>query len=497
MPNVARRTIAVGSLVAVLTSGLAACGSKHSSSGSAPAPTPTASAQQSMGTGDPYADIRTAAQHMPDIAATLAAGIAKADSPTASPAPTPKSAAIAGDPDSAAAGLRAKLSYLLTEHTYLAGLAVATMYHFGPDAEATTKASNALDANANDVATLIGTVAPNDKDTFLQSWRQHDTDFVTYAKAAKAGTAAASAKTAAQRSLAGYARSAGEFFNKISNDHLSSTLVAQSFTVHISSLTAAIDGLAAGSTDAFKLLKTAAGHMDDSAAYLASGIAKSANLPGETASKASVLRSTLTGLLTSHVYLAGVAVFTAYSTSGATDSPAFQAAGDALDTNSQDLATQIGQVAGSANQSKFLQTWRKHIDDFVSYAKADAAKDSSGKSAALADLDAYRSAAGQFFSDITGGAIQASAVADALKDHVQSLAGAIDSLRTAVLDVPVTTPPSFGPVTSSAEPSESASPTPTATKKSTKKTATPTPLAPTPTATASPSATAAEIPEPR
>lgn len=491
MPTLARRTIAAGSLVAVLSSGLSACGGKGSSS--APSPTPTAAVQQSFGTGDPFVDLRTAAAHMPDIAGTLAAGIAKADSPTASPAPTPKSAAISGDPGSSAAGLDAKLDYLLTEHVYLAGLAVATMYHFGPEADQFNKATSALDANASDVDSLIGTVDPTDKDSFLQSWRQHDTDILTYARAAKQGGAAgATSKAAEQRNLSAYAKSAGTFFSKMSNGQLAAGTVTSDFTVHVSSLAAAIDAMAAGSADGFKLLKTAAGHMTTSAAYLSGGIARSANMAGEVTSKAAKLRANLTGLLTAHVYLAGFAIDTAYSTTGATGSPMFLAAKDALDTNSQDLATAIGQVAGVANQAKFLQTWRTHIDDFVKYAQAEASLDSGGKAGALADLDAYRTAAANFFSDITGGAVSAGAVADALKDHIQSLTGAIDSLKTAVLDVPVATPPSFGPVTPdtatptpapSSATSQSPTPSATATAKP-KKTATPTP-------TSTPSATSA------
>ncbi len=199
--------------------------------------------------------------------------------------------------------------------------------------------------------------------------------------------------------------------------------------------------------------------MTEGAAALAAGIAKSANIAGDPASKASTLRSELTGLLTAHVYLAGIAVFTAYSTTGGTTSPAYQEAADALDTNSQDLATQIGTVAGVANQARFLETWRHHIDDFIAYAKADVGNDATGKTTAQNNLQAYTTAAGSFFSDITGGALNPSTVAAALTEHVTSLEGAIDSLKTAVADVPVTTPPSFGP---SASPSPSASGTPTA-----------------------------------
>ncbi|HEX3826502.1 MAG TPA: hypothetical protein VHV82_04435 [Sporichthyaceae bacterium] len=498
MSNRARRAIAVTSLVAVLATGLGGCKHKGSSAAT-PSPTPTA-ALQMLGTGNPFADIRTAAAHMPDTAAALASGIAKANAPTASPVPTPKSAVVSGNPDTAAAGLRAKLTYLLTEHVYLSGIAIATAYHFGADSPQFDAAGSSVANNSSDLADLIGTVPGADKDAFLQAWRQHVTDFVNYAKDAKeGGPAGDAAKKAADNDLLAYAKAEGEFFSKLTHDALSAGAVQQAFTTHISSFATAIDAMAAGHTDEFKLLKTAAGHMTDGAAALAAGIAKSAGIAGDPASKASTLRSELTGLLTAHVYLAGIAVFTAYSTTGATSSPAYQGAADALDTNSQDLAAEIGTVAGPDNQKKFLSTWRSHIDDFIAYAKADATDDAAGKTTASNNLLAYTGAAGSFFSDISGGALNASTVAAALKDHVISLEGAIDSLKTAVADVPATTPPSFGPTTSpsasgtpSASPSASPSPSPTVSATANAKanpSASPTPTAG-PTSTAGPTPTA-------
>jgi hypothetical protein len=135
-------------------------------------------------------------------------------------------------------------------------------------------------------------------------------------------------------------------------------------------------------------------------------------------------------------------VFTAYTNAGGTDSSAFTAAADTVDINSQDLATVLGAAVGKDKQDQFLQVWRAHNDDFVAYAKADAADDTKGKNTALNNLDAYRSAAGKFFADASAGGVGADDVAAALKDHVVTLAGAIDSLKTGVLHVPVVVPTS-------------------------------------------------------
>jgi predicted small lipoprotein YifL len=461
-----RRT-ALGVVALALVTGLAGCGS---SGPKIPIGAPAASTITPVSTGNPYADLRTAAGHMPAEALTLATGVAKG-------------AKVSGDPTSNAADLRARLTALLTEHVYLAGAMVATLYHFGDNTPQVQAAETAVDTNATDLAAIIGTVSPAKQSAFLDAWRAHDVDFLAYANGAKANDD--TAKHNASNDLLDYAKNAGQFFSDLTGGSLSASGVQADFVTHIASLTAAIDAMAASTPDAFSKLKTAADHMADSAQLLASGVARSANVSGDSTSPASKLRADLTGLLTSHVYLTGLAVYTGYSTSGGTDSNAFTNATDTLDTNSQDLATVLGAAAGKDKQDAFLQVWRAHVDDFVAYAKADAADDAKGRNTALSNLDAYRTSAGKFFADLSDGALNADDVAAALKDHVATLAGAIDSLKVGVLNVPVVIPTStptptdlsvFGGATSSSpspseSSSESASPsvsaTPTASAKST------------------------------
>jgi hypothetical protein len=138
-------------------------------------------------------------------------------------------------------------------------------------------------------------------------------------------------------------------------------------------------------------------------------------------------------MLTEHVYLAGVAVFTAYTAPKGLDRKAFKAAAGALDANSVELGKAVGSVAGAKNQAVFLESWRSHINDFVTYAKGDATNNEMLKSQALGNLDGYRIASGKFFAKITHGALPAGAVAKDLIGHIETLAGAIDSLRAALL----------------------------------------------------------------
>jgi hypothetical protein len=437
MRNLPRRVIAAASVVAVLSSGLSAC-SLHTGPKAVASATPSAAPSTSapLGTGNPFVDVRIAAGRLLPVADLLAGGMAKG-------------AKLAGDSTTPAAGLRAKLSYLLTEHVYLAGLTVATSYHFGTDSPEVGVAAASLDTNSTDIADVIGVVAPSDKDSFLQSWRSHINDFGSYATGAKVGgPGGAQIKKDAEASLLAYAKAQGEFFSKITKGGLSAATVAQEFTTHISSLTAAVDAFAAGSANSFKLLKVAADHMAVTAGSLALGIAKSANLTGDPADRAASLRAGLVSLLTGHVYLAGLAVFIAYSMPGATESSAFKAAGDVLDSNSQELATTVGAVAGPEKQAAFLGVWRVGVDDFVSYAKEAAVNNTAGKNAALANLDGNRTATGQSFADLTGGVVTAGELAAALKDHFNGLVGAIDSLKSGVLDVPVAVPTAPAPATS-------------------------------------------------
>ena len=372
-----------------------------------------------VSTGDPFADARTAAGHMPMTAATLAAGLAKATG-------------TVGTTDSAAANLRATLTAGLQEHVYLAGYAVATAYVAGADSSEFAAAAAALDANSVDLSTAIASLAGKENgDAFLTLWRTHIGFFVDYAVAEKSGDAAA--KQSALDSLDGYTQDAGAFFESISAGNLPAEVMAKALEMHIATLTAAIDALAAGDPMAPQLLAKAAAHVGDAASTIATGLDAALDLDGDPNDAASTLRSGLTTLLQEHVYLAGLAVFTAYTADAGTDSEAFAQAAAALDANSVALSEAVASLAGKQNGEDFLSLWRAHIGFFVDYAVADAAKDDAARTKALSDLDAYRPAAGAFFAKVSGGELSADAIAEGLTRHVETLAGAIDSLAGALV----------------------------------------------------------------
>jgi len=356
---------------------------------------------------------------MPETAKSLAGGFASA-------------LMIPGAVDSPAADLRSGLTALLQEHVYLAGIAVATAYRAGPDSPEFAAASATLDANSVDLSKAVGTFStPKQEAAFLKLWRTHIGYFVDYAVAAKGGDE--DGKKKAVKNLMRYTKDAGSFFETISKGKLPAGDIAKALEMHITTLTKAIDDLATGSPDAYTDLHAAAAHVGEGAATIAAGLADSAGLEGDPADKASTLRAQLTGLLQEHVYLASVAVFTAYTTEGGTDSASFKAAAGALDDNSVALSDAVGSLAGDDKGQAFLALWREHIGYFVDYASALAAQDDDAAVAALTSLDAYRGEAGSFFAEISGGALPADAIADGLAMHVQTLAGAIMSLDKALV----------------------------------------------------------------
>ncbi|MGQ0623978.1 MAG: hypothetical protein ACT4PP_04880 [Sporichthyaceae bacterium] len=418
------RPVAAAAAVLLLLGGIAACGSDDDEPGAAPA----ASAEPGVGTplvpmgsGNPFVDAERAAAHMPMTAIALSTGIATAKE-------------LKGRIDGPAAELRSGLTWLLTEHAYLAGIAVATAYEVGERSPAFQLALDTLDTNSIKVSDAIGQIAPDERDGFLDRWRGHVSDVVDYALGAKTpGRPGAKLQAESRANLAAYAKSSGAFFDRISGGELAAKDVEASFNDHLSLLVTAVDSLAAGEARAYSQLREAAAHMPMMARALSTGIATFTEMDSDPGDAASTLRADLTHLLTEHVYAAAVAVFVAYTADDGADSEQFTAAAAMVDSNSRDLAAAIASLAGKEKGDAFYASWSAHVTDFVDYALGAAAGDEDKMAGALANLDAYRTTAGAFFSDLTGGAIPADAVAADLRTHIVSTAAAIDSLKTALL----------------------------------------------------------------
>jgi len=325
----------------------------------------------------------------------------------------------------AAAGLRATLTDLLTQHVYLAGIALKTAVDKGGDLKDPTvvAAVTALDGNSVALSKAIGSVYPDAEKPFLQSWRQHIGFFVNYTLGVATKNTAMATK--AKKDLDGYRTSFGQLINSVVPE-LPADAVAKELIPHVQTLLDTIDSLVAGDGKAFGLLEKAADHMPMTADILAGGIAKNKNLAGNVDSQASTLRSGLTYLLDSHVDLAGIAIAQAVSKGGDLKDPSVVAAVNALDENSVALSKAVGSVYPDA-EKPFLQSWRQHIGFFVNYTLGAATKNTAMATKAKKDLDGYRTSFGQLINSVVP-QLPADAVAQELVPHVQTLLDTIDSL---------------------------------------------------------------------
>lgn len=176
--------------------------------------------------------------------------------------------AFKGAFDSTGAAMRAELSSKLQEHTYLAGLAGATIVAGG----ASEPLTDALEENSLELARAFGTVYGDDvQRQFLALWRQHIDFIVAFSRSAKANDTAGMDK--ARQDLDGYRTAFGEFLAK-ANPNFAAQDIEKALGVHVDSLLAAVGAEATQDPARVAKLKEAAGHMPKTGFYLASGIAR-------------------------------------------------------------------------------------------------------------------------------------------------------------------------------------------------------------------------------
>ncbi len=103
----------------------------------------------------------------------------------------------------------------------------------------------------------------------------------------------------------------------------------------------------------------------------------------------------------------------------------FEAAGEALESNTVALGDAIGSVFGDEAETTFLELWRAHIGFFVDYTVGTATKDDAKKTKAGEDLAGYSRDFGAFLAGATD--LPADVLEAELNDHVTHLAGSVDA----------------------------------------------------------------------
>jgi hypothetical protein len=210
-----------------------------------------------------------------------ACGSSSTTSSTSSTSPSSSSSTTATTGAAAtttpAAELRAGLTDLLTQHVYLAGIALKTAVDKGGNLKdpSVVAAVTTLDANSVALSKAVGSAYPAAEAPFLQSWRQHIGFFVNYTlgKATKNAAMAAKAKS----DLNGYRTSFGQLIHSVVPE-LPADAVAQELVPHVQTLLDTIDALVSGKAAVYPDLEMAAMHMPGTAKILAGGIAANKKL---------------------------------------------------------------------------------------------------------------------------------------------------------------------------------------------------------------------------
>jgi hypothetical protein len=208
-----------------------------------------------------FTKLQKAAAHMPMTAKILAGGIAKQYPDK-----------FDGSADAGGSELRSGLTGLLTDHVYLASIAVDTGVKAGLTSKPFKAAAGALDDNSVALSKAIDSVYGDAAgEQFLALWRKHIGFFVDYAKGKATKDNALAAK--ALKDLDGYRADFGAFIAS-ANPNLPQDAVAAELKPHVETLAAAIRADVAGSPKTFDRIAEAASHMPMTAKTLAGGITK-------------------------------------------------------------------------------------------------------------------------------------------------------------------------------------------------------------------------------
>jgi hypothetical protein len=320
-----------------------------------------------------------------------------------------------------ATDLRSNLNALLGEHVLIA--AVATSHALGGREAAFKGAVGGLDANSIDISKAIGAVYGADAEkAFLPLWRKHIGFFVDYTTGVATKDKAKQDKAVAD--LVGYSEDFGAFLSS-ANPHLPKSAVADLVKGHILTLKDVVDAQAAGDwPKAYAATRSAYHHMQMVGDPLAAAIAKQFpdRFPGAPQAPAATLRTTLNMALREHAIIAAMATGSAL---GGREGE-FNAAANALDGNSIDIAKAIGSVYGAGAEKAFLPLWRKHIGFVVDYTIGLAAKDKAKQEKAVNDLIKYSEDFGAFLASANPN-LPKDTVAELVKGHIITLKEVVDA----------------------------------------------------------------------
>ena len=320
-----------------------------------------------------------------------------------------------------ASDLRTNLNAQLGEHVLIA--AVATSHALGGRQPAFEGAVGGLDSNSIDIAKAIGAVYGADAEkAFLPLWRKHIGFFVDYTVGVASQDKAKQDK--AVTDLVNYASDFGAFLSA-ANPNLAKNIVADLVKTHVMTLKDVVDAQAMSDwPKAYSAIRSAYHHMQMIGDPLVGAIVKQypSRFAGSPDAPESTLRLVLNLALREHAILAAMATGSALG--GRTAE--FNAAANAVDGNSIDIAKAIGSVYGADAGKAFLPLWRKHIGFVVDYTTGLATQDKAKQDKAVNDLLRYADDFGAFLT-AANPKLPKSTVAALVKDHILTLKDVVDA----------------------------------------------------------------------
>jgi hypothetical protein len=355
---------------------------------------------------------------------SAAAGQLGAAGPTATPqvhehGATASPGAASEVPGPTAPDRALQLEALLGQHAVLA--ADMMRGRIRDDEDFAQAANVAIARNTDDLSAVVGSVSGEQAaGEFRTRWAEHVTELFNYSRGIAANDAAV--RDGARAKLTEDEGELADYFSAASGGRLPREAARTAVQTHVDHLLQQADAYAARDYGrANELYRESYSHTFGIGHALAATI-----LPPDQAAVLQQpswrLRSELDRLLGEHVTLAVAAL-----RAGATGSPDFAAAADALNGNTSDLGAAMSTLFGAQAGQQFLSLWADHVEQLVSYTAGVAANDAPRREAALGRLRGFENQLAGFLDSATGSKVRSADLAKAFLAHDEMLTRQVDA----------------------------------------------------------------------
>jgi hypothetical protein len=312
-----------------------------------------------------------------------------------------------------------RLEALLGQHAVLA--ADLMRGRLRNDEDFAQAANAAVGKNTDELAKLVGAVAGEQAaGRFKSLWADHVAALFNYSRGLATGDTAV--RDEARTTLIRLETEIADFFSGASQGRLDGEAARAAVRAHVEHLTQQADAYAAGDyTRANASYRDGYRHTFEIGHTLATTL-----LPPDQAAQLDApawrLRSELTRLLGEHVGLALSAL-----RAGATNSPDFPAAVQALNGNTTDVTAAVDSLFGEPAAAQFMTLWADHLDQLGTYAADVGAKKENRRDAVQGALRDWQQRFASFIDAATGSRVAAPELSAALLGLDDLLLGQVDA----------------------------------------------------------------------